>query len=1096
MKYLTLIVALLISGIGESVSQRKSNSSNPDNIVNPREIMVSWARRIKQGFNLRVWLSNQMTLGLQAWDGDASRTPDGNGLEYPVGTNVEHLYGAGPRIGAIVDGRVLVDEGYNGWDARKELLPEYSHRVREHFWRTAVGSNEYDNIGYSGYYYNHGMIVNRKGIDDDLDGKIDEDELDDMDNDGDWDPPIDDVGMDGLPDSIEISCDGQPYDPITNPDPAQDNYEPDSRDICHPNPDWSLPFKNDIDIYTEKNGLPDHGEPNIDEDYGAISHNDLYCSAIDTFKKPIIPGHVPMGAKVFFKSYAWEKGTSADAIVFLDYSFINMGRNPWQDVYLGIFADPDLGPTNVSGYYQHNYTAYDSITRTAYVDNPADEGSTPIGFTLLGTSKSLDSLKFIYRWSDFTTQGYIDPGTIDTNLYLWLNGDAFPDQPICPSQTPDILQDTRFYFSFGKFQVQPSDTVKAVFALVSGMNLEDMFNNVKRAQQIYESGGFIMPMVHIADSGNGKSIKIFWDDIERSPFGDVTSYRVYYGTSSGEYTDSISTSELSVIIPGLSGSQNYYFSVVAFDDKGNRSPFSGEVTNTPQIPIGFQVLPHQKSILLLWSANPDPDALGYNVYRKSSFETTYVKLNFDLITDTSFVDAAVWGDKTYHYKISAVDRDGHESRFSVVKKCSLIPPAKPANFAIGAGKDFICLSWSPNQDEDIAGYNIYRSNYCCTNFMKMNDYIWKNNYYFDLSVLAGSSYYYYIEAVDTTDAVSSQSTSILEGYTVINDGGVLIIHKTLSGIDQYLLMKSFYDSLMSGYKYEVDSWGLYNYPRRSLEYAKYSTILFLFEKYPNCPQDGFTPYPIAFRNYLLSGGQLLIMGRRLSAHCFPYWSQFLSEIFGINPLLDIDSSSNFFGAVGNYNYPSVLVDTAKLSQNNGRLNFIERFKGIPTERILYTYLSNPFDPSMEGDPVGISPTDTSFKVYYFSFPLYYLEYPSAQALITKILEDFGEVMGVRTIDQTIPTEYRLHDAYPNPFNSMTTIRFDLPKDDDVTLQVFNLLGQEVATLVCERKQAGRYAIDWNANDAAGGVYFYRLSTGYLTGKGGGFTDVKKLVLMK
>src|SRR5208337_2034183 len=116
----------------------------------------------------------------------------------------------------------------------------------------------------------------------------------------------------------EVSCDGQPYDPILNPDPAQDNYDTTTQDKCHPDPVTGIyPFKNNKDIYTEKNGIPDHGEPHVDEDYGAVSDNDLYCSATDVFSNPPYPGHVPMGIKTIQKSYAWRNG--ADAILPFDY---------------------------------------------------------------------------------------------------------------------------------------------------------------------------------------------------------------------------------------------------------------------------------------------------------------------------------------------------------------------------------------------------------------------------------------------------------------------------------------------------------------------------------------------------------------------------------------------------------------------------------------------------------------------------------------------------------------------------------------------------------------------------------------------------------
>lgn len=473
-----LLFILIIANVNTFASVDKKYKSQSKKTVN-------FASRALQGFNMRVWISNQMTMGLRAWDaqtGSQIPVPPYFGMEYPAGSGVEHIYGAGPRIGGKVDGVIHVDEGYNGSDARSEFYPEYKSLLREKIWRTSIR----DTMG----------VPNKRNCDDDGDGKIDEDDLDGTDNDGDWNQATDDVGSDGLADPYEASCDGIPYDPVTNNDPAGDNYDPGVRDKCHPNPDGSFPYKNNRDRWTEKNGLPDHGEPNVDEDYGAVSENDLYCSAIDTFARPIWPGHVPMGIKVIQKSYAWD-GKFFEGVLPFDYYFINQGRKTVTDVYVGFFADMDLGPINVSGYYQNNYSAYMESLRTAYIHNAIDRGSTPVGITVLAAPRPLDELEFIYQWSDFTTRP--DPGTVDSAIYTWMNGSAFPGMPIAPNQLPTVPSDTRFFFSFGKFdEFKPGDTLKISVALVSGYGVEEGPNNLKenaqKAIKLYNRG-YIAPTI-------------------------------------------------------------------------------------------------------------------------------------------------------------------------------------------------------------------------------------------------------------------------------------------------------------------------------------------------------------------------------------------------------------------------------------------------------------------------------------------------------------------------------------------------------------------------------------------------------------------------
>ncbi|MCK9483009.1 MAG: T9SS type A sorting domain-containing protein [Candidatus Marinimicrobia bacterium] len=89
----------------------------------------------------------------------------------------------------------------------------------------------------------------------------------------------------------------------------------------------------------------------------------------------------------------------------------------------------------------------------------------------------------------------------------------------------------------------------------------------------------------------------------------------------------------------------------------------------------------------------------------------------------------------------------------------------------------------------------------------------------------------------------------------------------------------------------------------------------------------------------------------------------------------------------------------------------------------------------------------------------------------------------------LPKVYALKQNYPNPFNPTTTIRFDLPKNSDVNLVVYDLMGREVAKLANGHMNAGYYTINFNAANLPSGVYIYRL-------KAGNFVSVKKLMLLK
>jgi photosystem II stability/assembly factor-like uncharacterized protein len=89
----------------------------------------------------------------------------------------------------------------------------------------------------------------------------------------------------------------------------------------------------------------------------------------------------------------------------------------------------------------------------------------------------------------------------------------------------------------------------------------------------------------------------------------------------------------------------------------------------------------------------------------------------------------------------------------------------------------------------------------------------------------------------------------------------------------------------------------------------------------------------------------------------------------------------------------------------------------------------------------------------------------------------------------LPTEFLLYQNYPNPFNPTTKISWQSPVGSWQTLKIYDLLGNEIATLVDEEKPAGKYEVEFNASNLPSGVYFYRLQAG-------SFNKIKKMILIK
>lgn len=98
-------------------------------------------------------------------------------------------------------------------------------------------------------------------------------------------------------------------------------------------------------------------------------------------------------------------------------------------------------------------------------------------------------------------------------------------------------------------------------------------------------------------------------------------------------------------------------------------------------------------------------------------------------------------------------------------------------------------------------------------------------------------------------------------------------------------------------------------------------------------------------------------------------------------------------------------------------------------------------------------------------------------------------IGISSIGTEIPKEYKMYQNFPNPFNPSTTINFDIIKDGNVKIIIYDLLGREVETLVNMNISPGRYKIDFDASAYASGLYFYRITSG-------DFVDIKKMMIIK
>jgi hypothetical protein len=99
------------------------------------------------------------------------------------------------------------------------------------------------------------------------------------------------------------------------------------------------------------------------------------------------------------------------------------------------------------------------------------------------------------------------------------------------------------------------------------------------------------------------------------------------------------------------------------------------------------------------------------------------------------------------------------------------------------------------------------------------------------------------------------------------------------------------------------------------------------------------------------------------------------------------------------------------------------------------------------------------------------------------------IIGISQINSDVPKFFKLYDNYPNPFNPVTKIHFDLPYKDFINLSIYDITGRKIAELANQLFNAGTYEVSWNGSNIASGIYFYKFTTN-------NFSETKRMALIK
>jgi hypothetical protein len=204
-------------------------------------------------------------------------------------------------------------------------------------------------------------------------------------------------------------------------------------------------------------------------------------------------------------------------------------------------------------------------------------------------------------------------------------------------------------------------------------------------------------------------------------------------------------------------------------------PGSGDA-NAPSAPTGLTATGGESQVSLDWNNNKEPDLAGYNVYRSLMSGSGYVKQNSSLLTSSAYTDNSVDGYVTYYYVIRAVDTSFNESSSSNEASATptdTTPPVAPTGLSASAGDGMVSLNWNNNGEDDLAGYNVYRSTTSGSGYVRRNGSLLTSSDYVDNSVVNGTTYYYVVTAEDTSSNESSLSSEVFAMPAIQTDVEIL-----------------------------------------------------------------------------------------------------------------------------------------------------------------------------------------------------------------------------------------------------------------------------------------------------------------------------------
>jgi hypothetical protein len=511
------------------------------------------------------------------------------------------------------------------------------------------------------------------------------------------------------------------------------------------------------------------------------------------------------------------------------------------------------------------------------------------------------------------------------------------------------------------------------------------------------------------------------------------------------------------------------------------------------------------SLKLSWHSSKEIDFAGYQLQIGRSYGVYDSSIT---ITDTMLILNDLLRGSKYYFGICVFDKNGNKS---VILEKSFTPqfiPLAPLGLNEYPQLHVVKLEWQPNQENDLLGYDIYRTEYGKDNWIKLNKDMVKDTFYIDTNPVNGMYYSYSVYAVDSS--LHSSAGSTIKSRAVSLDQGILVVDETSDGDGTITKptdteVDEFYKAVLEDFNKKDFDILIDGIPKLA-DFGAYSTILWHRNDNVdlNVEPEIKAKVKSDIKKYLHFGGKFIYAGytpSRLFEDNTESIKEFSAGSF-IYDILKIKRTNKAFGSRFNKavstagGYPYIFVDSIKIgSSTNYHLKDIESIEPNTEANVIYKFDSNYDSVStagrMNGKPVGVEYHGSDYKTITLSFPLYFMNKEQAKELLRNILiNKFTEITSVESSNEkNLPAYYSLEQNYPNPFNPGTSIKYNISTECKVTLKVYDLLGKEVAVLVNQQQKPGNYIVLFEANNLTSGIYLYQLQAG-------NFIETKKMLLLK